>query len=202
MPNRFEWSEIAIVGGVGGIIGGVLALAIRLGATVDNLLNFLGGAAGSGLAIAATLWLEKRRRARGLRQMLDSLAIVADASLRFQSIQSDLMMPMVLTFRQSAAALEASRLGVSIENPLHQYGLQSAVFWVERSLAEMKAAFESREQGAISEENFTNTCRLSASKVSGPIEDFLKMKGIPKEPLNTLGHMKQLRELERVKSNN
>lgn len=198
--DRFEWSEIAIVGGVGGVAGGVLALTIRLGATVDNLLNFLGGAVGSGLAIAATLWLERRRRARALKQMLDSLVIVADASLRFRSITDDLTKPMVLTFQQSAEALEASKLGASIENPLHQYGFHSAMFWLKRSIAEMKTATDGYDNGDIELSAFSKECKLSASRIAGPIEDFLRMKGLPRGPISSLEYVKNLRELEYVNS--
>lgn len=198
--SRFEWSEIAIVGGVGGIAGGVLALAIRLGASVDNLLNFLGGAVGSGLAIAATLWLERRRRARALKQMLDSLVIVADASLRFRSITDDLTMAMVLTFQQSAEALEASKLGASIENPLHQYGFHSAMFWLKRSMAEMQTAIDKFDKGIIDLSEFSKLCKLSASRICGPIEDFLNMKDLPRGPHASLKHVKVLRELEYINS--
>jgi len=198
--NRFEFSEIAIVGGVGGIAGCVLVLAIRFGATVDNLLNFLGGAVGSGLAVAATLWLEQRRRARSLRQMLDSLVIVADASLRFRSLTDDLIKPMVLTFQQSVEALEASRLGASIENPLHQYGFHSAMFWLKRSIAEMKISTDRFDGNLIDLAEFAGECRSSASLVSGPIEDFLKMERLPRGPLDAFKHSKKLREIEVLKN--
>jgi hypothetical protein len=198
--NRFEWSEIAIVGGVGGVAGGVLALAIRLGATVDNLLNFLGGAVGSGLAIAATLWLERRRRARALKQMLDSLVIVADASLRFRSITDDLTKAMVLTFQQSVEALEASKLGASIENPLHQYGFHSAMFWLKRSIEEMKGATDDFDKGNVDLPTFSKECKLSASCISGSIEDFLRMEGLPRGPIMSLEHLKSIRQLEYLKN--
>lgn len=194
--KRYELSEVAIVGGVGGIAGCVLVLAIRFGATVDNLLNFLGGAVGSGLAVAATLWLEQRRRARSLRQMLDSLVIVADASLRFRSLTDDLIKPMVLTFQQSVEALEASRLGASIEDSLHQYGFHSAMFWLKRSIAEMNISTDRFDQNEIDLAEFSKQCRASAALVSGPIGDFLTMKRLPRGPLDAFEHSKKLREIE------
>lgn len=196
LPDRFEWSEIVIVGVVGGIVGAVLIMAVRLGASVDNLLNFSGGAVGSGLAVVATLWLERRKRERALEQMLNSLVIVADASLRFRYLEDALIHPMALTFQQGYEALEASRLGVTIPNPLHQYAFHSAMFWVKRSMDEIKSAIAKKVEGTISEQEMIVVCRESASHVFSPIEDFLDIKGLPSRPKAALSYTKAARELD------
>ncbi|WP_342251384.1 hypothetical protein [Sphingomonas sp. OTU376] len=163
---------------------------------MDNLLNFCGGAVGSGLAVIATLWLERRKRERALEQMLNSLVIVADASLRFRYLTDELILPMALTFQQGFEALEASRLGVTITNPLHQYAFHSAMFWVKRSMDEIKVAVSDKESGRISEDKMISVCRESASHVFEPIQDFLDIKGLPVQPKASLKYAKAARELE------
>lgn len=183
MPNRFEWSEILIVGVVGGIAASCVTLAALLGASTDNLLNFFGSAVGSGLAVVAALWLESRRRARALEQMMTSLVITASVAMRFEPKADELVAPLIVTFQQSAAAFEAARLGANIEDPLHQYAFQSAVFWLRRVLKEMEAGLQDLAEGKLTEGELAQKVRKPALGIIKPIEDFLKLPGLPTKPL-------------------
>ncbi|MDR3544074.1 MAG: hypothetical protein P4L69_24425 [Desulfosporosinus sp.] len=194
MPNRFEWSEIVIVGLVGGVASGCIAAAIRLGATTDNLLNFCGGAVGSGLAVTATLWLDARRRARALEHMLDSMVIMASVAMRFKSIDRKLTHSLILVFQQSAEAFEASRLGVSIQDPLHQYGFQSAYFWFKRAMTEIEGGLKLHDDAADCNELYEMS-KKSALSIIGSIDDFLKMPGLPKKALRNFRSHKEIMDL-------
>lgn len=188
MLSKFEWSEIIIVGLVGGVTAACIGLAIRFGATVDNLLNFFGAAVGTGLAVVSTLWLESRRRARALEKMLTSLVIAASVAMRFKSIKDSQIPPLIVTFQQSAQAFEASRLGANVEDPLHQYAFQSAVFWLQQALKEMEGYLQDFATGKLSEKLLAEKSRKSALKMIGATEDFLKLPGLSKLPLAAFLH--------------
>lgn len=196
MPSKFEWSEIVIVGLVGGIAAGCIGLAVRLGATVDNILNFSGGAVGAGLAVVATLWLESHRRDRALEQMLTSLMISASVAMRFNTIGDNQLVPLIVTFKQSAEAFEASRLGANIQNPIHQYAFQSAVFWLRQSVEEMDGYMKSYAAGDFDLKTFSNKSRKCATTVTGAVEDFLRVPGLPKSPLKSFEYHKSRINIE------
>lgn len=183
MPNRLEWIEIIIVGLVGGVAAACLGLAFRFGASVDNLLNFFGSAVGSGLAVVAALWLESHRRQRALEKMVTSLVISASVAMRFKSIESSLIRPLILTFQQSSEAFEASRLGVNIQDPLHQYALQSAIFWMKRAVEDMHNGVLDCESGKITEARLLELSRKQAAGIIGSIEDFINQPRVPKTPV-------------------
>lgn len=190
MPNRFEWSEIVIVGLVGGVAAACLALAMRLGASVDNLLNFFGGAVGSGLAVVASLWLESHKRARRLEQMMTSLVNTASVAMRFQDIDDKFIVPLIVTFQQSAEAFEACQLGATVEDPLHQYAFQSSIYWLKRGLQEMTQGIEDLNAGEITESQLSLIGRTHAKAIIQPVEDFLRQPGLPKQPLASFQYLK------------
>lgn len=156
--------------------------------------QLLWGAVGSGLAVISSLWLEKRKRARGLEQMMLSLVTTASVAMRFSKIDDKQMAAMVITFQQSAAAFEASRLGATIEDPIHQYAFQSALFWLKRALTEMENCMRDFSEGRIAEAKFAEVCRSHAVAIIKPVEDFLERSGLPEQPFKTFNHLKELTE--------
>lgn len=190
MPNRFEWSEIVIVGLVGGVAAACLVIAILLGASIDNLLNFFGGAVGSGLAVVASLWLESRKRARGLENMMTSLVNTASVAMRFEKIDDESIVPLIVTFQQSAEAFEVCRLGATIDDPLHQYAFQASTYWLKRALREMGEGMEALDAGKTTEAQLASFSRIQAKTIIQPVEDFLQQTGLPKKPIASFRYLK------------
>ncbi|MFK4870757.1 hypothetical protein [Novosphingobium sp. ZW T3_23] len=131
--------------------------------------------------------------------MMVSLVTTASVAMRFPAIADELMSPLILTFQQSAAAFEASRLGASIDNPLHQYAFQSALFWLKRALKEMEESMQAFAEGKITQAQFGIVCRAQAQAILSPIEGFLAQPGLPKQPLQTFSYLKKKTEIEQQK---
>jgi hypothetical protein len=115
--------------------------------------------------------------------MMTSLVITAGVAMQFESEADDLIAPLIVTFEQSVAAFEAARLGANIEDPLHQYAFQSAVFWLKRALREMEAGMKDLAEGRTTKRELSQKMRTIAGGLVGPIEDFLKQGGLPRKPL-------------------
>lgn len=180
MPTRFEWSEIAIVGATGGVAGCCLMLAYFLGADANNLLNFFGGAVGSGTAIAATLWLEKRKRQRAFDHMIVTLLIIANGAVRYESSDDRSSVVLTLNLLQGLDAFDVARQGIAIENPYMQFALQSSLYWILKSRRELEALFDKHEQGEMRTEDFAIHARRLARVILQQIDYFVNRDGIAK----------------------
>lgn len=190
MKESIPWIEALIAGITGGLIAGAIGLAYHLGASPDNVLNFSGGAVGSGLAVLGALWVEANRRRRAFKQLTNSLVIPATVAIRFGHESNDLLPALVLTLRQSVEAFEATRIATPVENPLHQYGLQTCVFWIRNALNKMEAAAQPSQRSQQMSDTAITEIKTEANKVVGSIEDFLRLPEIPKESLNILQYHK------------
>lgn len=182
MKPKIEWIEVLLVGAVSGLVVGCLGLALRFGATTDNLLNFLGSAVGSGTAVVAALWLESHRRKKAFERLVMSLVGTATVAIRFRNVDKKLLAPLIVTLNQSVQAFEATKTATEVSNPLHQYGLQSCIFWMKKSIMEMQSIEEKRKNFSIDDAQYDEFIRRVAELMVGPVDDFLSLDGVPEQP--------------------
>lgn len=63
LPTRVRTALMVVAGFIAGVLLGAFSLwAADHGADAGDLVGFLGGVCGTGLAVAGTLWLDRRRR--------------------------------------------------------------------------------------------------------------------------------------------
>jgi hypothetical protein len=116
--------------------------------------------------------------------------------MRLQYLDDGAIKPGIVTFQQSASAFEASRVGTNIDDPLLQYGLSSALFWLRRCLDEMTVGINKMDDGKTSAKILAIDTRRSAMGFVRSVEDFLSLKGVPESVLKNFNYHKARMDLE------
>lgn len=118
--------------------------------------------------------------------MIVTMLLIANGAIRFETSNASATPVLTLNLLQAMDAFEVARQGFAIDDPYLQFAMQSSLYWIRKSRADLQLAFDSHEQSKMGLDEFSQNSRRLAKVILQQVKHFIGQDGVPK------GHKKTL----------
>ena len=180
LPTKIRAASQVAAGFIAGVLLGVFSLwAADHSADAGDLVSFLGGVCGTGLAVAGTLWLDRRRRNASQRE--DRTAVLE----LLTDFEAEISRQTSYELSEEVAGVAVSRISLladevdgaltfleRVPSKTSRLAILRRLHWLLSSMRAASARMREMEHGQVSDATATSCWQLAcgyADSLKGPI---------------------------------